>query len=161
MSCSRLTSGGAPRSSFEKSSSAKARSLCRISTPFTRAITVSLGSAAAGWEEDSLLHPLTTGRTRSAKAAIAATVVRGWRAGAVLVRGEGRFESVMTRSLDLGILGATAGGGAPGQSRNRFPFAMAVIAADFGRNMGRGSLIDKDVTPSYLSEKLAVPAAGR
>jgi hypothetical protein len=38
---------------------------------------------------------------------------------------------------------------------------MAVIAADFGRNMGRGSLIDKDVTPSYLSEKLAVPAAGR
>jgi hypothetical protein len=40
-------------------------------------------------------------------------------------------------------------------------FAMPVIAIDFGRNMGGGSLIDKDVPPSYLSEKLAVPATGR
>jgi hypothetical protein len=29
---------------------------------------------------------------------------------------------------------------------------MGVIASDFGRNMG-GSLIDKGVTPSYLSAK--------
>jgi len=78
------------------------------------------------------------------------------------VRGEGsRVKAVMTRSLIYAVLDltATAGGGAPGQSRNRFPIAMgakAVIAADFGRNMGRGSLIDKDVTPSYLCEKLAV-----
>jgi hypothetical protein len=34
---------------------------------------------------------------------------------------------------------------------------MPVIAIDFVRNMGGGSLIDKDVPPSYLSEKLAVP----
>jgi hypothetical protein len=82
-----------------------------------------------------LLHPLTAGRTRSASAAIAATIERGWRPGAVLKRGEGRsFEAVMTRSLDLT---ATAGGGAPGQSRNRSPFAMPVIIMDFGRNKGR------------------------
>src|SRR5262245_54220139 len=107
-------------------------------------MTVSFGSAAAAWEEDSLPHPLTAGRTRSASAAIAATVVRGWRAGAVLVRREGRrFEAVIARSLALRSFGfadlgfrATAGGGAPGQSRNRSPFAMPVIAADFDRNMG-------------------------
>jgi hypothetical protein len=37
---------------------------------------------------------------------------------------------------------------------------MPLIITDFGRNMG-GSLIDKVVTPSYLSEKPAIPAAGR
>src|SRR5262245_3096314 len=126
-------------------------------------MTVSFGSAATGWEEDSLLHPLTTGRTRSASAAIAATVVRGWRAGAVLVRGEGsRVKAVMTRSLIYAVLDltATAGGGAPGQSRNRFPIAMGamgVIAGGLGRDMGVGSVIDKGGTPPYLSQSLPAP----
>src|SRR5262245_1379146 len=109
-------------------------------------MTVSFGSAAAAWEEESLLHPLTTGRTRSASAAIAATVVRGWRAGAVLVRREGsRFKAVMTRSLALrgswlyAVLGFSAVLGFRATARRRgartvaqsLPLCNARVVADF------------------------------
>jgi hypothetical protein len=64
---------------------------------------------------------------------MAATLVRGWRAGAGLVRGEERrFEMVISGPW----VWRSPGGTMPGQSRNRSPIAMAVITADFGYNVG-------------------------
>jgi hypothetical protein len=74
--CSRLASGGTDCMSAPRSSSASARSLCLMSTPFTRATTGSAAEEVCVSEEDeedeSFEQPAAIGRT-SSNAAMAAS----------------------------------------------------------------------------------------
>src|SRR5947207_3063986 len=159
MSCSRFCAGSSWWMFSPRSSSAIARSLCRILMPLTLASAgssdVATGSVAPLPVEDEFFEQAPAGSTSNASAASVANL-KPCGASVPGLPGETNFSVVMARSL-------TNAGTAGDEGRTvaqSLPLCNGPIYVRFCRERGQEWPIDKDVTPSYVSEnRLVQPQA--